>query len=352
MHIQKLKLLNFRSHCNLHMNDIGSFVQIIGPNGSGKTNILEAISLLSPGRGLHQRQFDEMLSTNQSIYKDWSVRADFNDDRHISTGAVVTDAAAKRISYIDGEKVRNQGELLQVLRVIWLTPQMDDLFIAPAASRRRFLDRLTYNFHPEHAANVAKYEYFMRSRLKLLIHGNHNQAWLNQMEGKMAEYALALFEARTKALEIIKATLQEEQRHFISPILQLDNGHHEITLEEITKLLHDNRAMDASRGRSHFGPHKSDLIAIHPAKQLAASQCSTGEQKAMLVALMLSQAKGIKKHCQHPPIVLLDELFTHLDHTVQQHLLEALQGFAAQTWTTSTEYQFGLPDETVLKLGQ
>jgi len=351
MHIKKLKLLNFRSHCDLHVDDIGSFVQIIGPNGSGKTNILEAISLLSPGRGLHSRQFDEMLSTNQTIYKDWSIRADFDDESHISTGAVVKDDSVKRVSYIDGEKVRNQVELLKVLRIIWLTPQMDDLFIAPAAARRRFLDRLTYNFHPEHAANVAKYEYFMRSRLKLLLHDNQNRAWLEQMEGKMAEYAFSLFEARERSLEIIKSILQQEQRHFISPILHLDNGDCEITMEEIIKRLHDNRRLDAARGRSNFGPHKSDLVATHPGKQMSASQCSTGEQKAMLVALMLAQAKGIHKYCQHPPIVLLDELFTHLDHTVQQHLLEALQGFQAQTWTTYTEYQFGLPDETVIRLG-
>lgn len=350
MHIKKLRLLNFRSHQDFLLNDIGALVQIIGPNGSGKTNILEAISLLSPGRGLHQSQFDDILSSSQTTYNDWSVRADFNDDRHIITGALVADKSSKRVSYIDGEKVRNQGELLNVLRIIWLTPQMDDLFLTAAANRRKFLDRLTYNFQPEHATNVIKYDYFMKSRMKLL-RDNGNQLWLNQMEDKMAEYGLLLFKARIEAIRIIQAVLQLGRGDFICPILKLKMEEHDISIEAIKKGLYDSRRLDAARGRSHFGPHKTDMIVVHPDKQRSASQCSTGEQKAMLVAMILAQAKGVHQYCNHRPIVLLDELFSHLDHGVQKSLLEALYEFQAQIWITSTEYQFGLPGETVVNLG-
>jgi DNA replication and repair protein RecF len=349
MHIKKLTLLNFRSHCNLQIDNLSSFIQIIGPNGSGKTNILEAISLLAPGRGLHKGDFSDMLSRNQSIYRDWSVRADIEADCHISTGAIPIDSGSKRVSYINGEKVKNQAELLQVLRIIWLTPQMDDIFISPASNRRRFLDRITYNFHPDHAANSAKYDYFMRSRLKLLMSDSYDKMWLSQLEAKMAQYARSIFELRNSALEIIRSFLASEKSAFISPILHMEEGGDAMDEEDILRALHNNRGMDGLRGRSHFGPHRSDLIAWHPNKNIKASQCSTGEQKAMLVSLMLAQAKGLKKHCNHPPVVLLDELFTHLDLSVQKKLLESLKEFQCQIWSTATEHVFGLDGETVIK---
>lgn len=349
MHIKKLTLLNFRSHCNLQIDDLSSFVQIIGPNGSGKTNVLEAISLLAPGRGLHKGDFSDMLSTNQSIYRDWSVRADIDSDLHISTGAIPVESQSKRVSYINGEKVKNQAELLQVLRIIWLTPQMDDIFISPASNRRKFLDRITYNFHPEHAANSAKYDYFTRSRLKLLMSDSYDKIWLSQLEAKMAQYAKCIFELRNSALEIIKSFLLSEKSAFLSPILHLEESGEGMNEEDILRTLHNNRGIDRLRGRSNFGPHRSDLVAWHPNKNIKASLCSTGEQKAMLVSLMLSQAKALKKHCNHPPVVLLDELFTHLDLSAQQNLLDCLKEFQCQIWSTSTEHIFGLDGETVIK---
>jgi DNA replication and repair protein RecF len=349
MHIKNLQLLNFLSHISLNLTELSSLIQIIGPNGSGKTNILEAISLLAPGRGLHRRHFAELLSYKQSHYTDWLVRAELEDERILATGAVILNSNnIKRVAFIDGDKLINQNELLKIVRIIWLTPQMDDLFLAPAANRRKFLDRLTYNFYPEHAVNVAKYDYYMRSRLKLLLNNYSDQLWLNQLEGKMAEYALLIFQARDNAITLMQAHL--DNNSFSTPIIKLENGLDIITLEAISKKLHDNRRIDSSKGRSHFGPHKTEMITTHADKKIAATCCSTGEQKAMLIALMIAQAKAINNHFLQQPIVLLDELFTHLDHGVQQYVLKALIGVKAQIWSTSTEYQFGTEGETIVRL--
>ena len=349
MHINSLRLLNFRSHCDFQISDIKPFVQIIGPNGSGKTNILESISLLSPGRGFHGRQFDEMLSTHQNIYKEWSVSAELSNDVNIVTGATITNGHVKRVSYIDGEKVRKQWDLLQAIRVIWLTPQMDDLFIAPSVNRRKFIDRITYTFQPEHANNIAKYEHFMRSRLKLLLDGRYDQIWLQQMERKMADYAYTIFNARSQVIQIMQDILKQEQSLFISPDIRLTDCA-EIDIEKINQTLYDNRILDAKKGRTHYGPHKTDLITTHPIKQRPAVQCSTGEQKAMLIAIIIAQARGINQQCHHAPIVLLDEVFTHLDRLVQKNLLDALHSFEAQTWMTATEHDCQMEQETVITL--
>ena len=151
-------------------------------------------------------------------------------------------------------------------------------------------------------------------------------------------------------IALIKDILKQEETLFLTPNVSLETGCDNMDLDNIKKTLHDNRGVDARKGRTNFGPHKTEFIATHPIKQRSAAQCSTGEQKAMLVSLILAQAKGIKHHCEHAPIVLLDEIFTHLDKSVEKNLLNALQGFAAQTWITATEYDNHMDGETVIKL--
>ncbi len=351
--IAKLVLSNFRNYNNLSLELNNSPVVISGPNGSGKTNILEAISFLSPGRGLRNIKLDEadrkLVLNNSTATKiePWAVAAWLQsgaNSAHIGTGRDVSSLANKRIIKIDGNVIRGQGELAGAFSVMWLTPQMDGIFLATASERRKFLDRLVYNFNPEHASLVYSYEYCMRERAKLL-QDNGDKSWLAVLEAKMAEKAVAIAIARNDAVSIIQAAIYNAPSAFPKADLKIEGMVESLVLSspalEVEELLkrqmQGSRANDTRCGRTLIGTHRSDLQVTEISKNMPARLCSTGEQKALLLAIILAEARAKAMWKNNIPVLLLDEVVAHLDIDRRNALFDEFIAMNAQVWMTGTD---------------
>lgn len=336
--ISSLSLTNFRNHAEFQIQGEKKFIVISGNNGVGKTNILEAVSLLSPGRGLRNIKFNE-IPNKAANSNDWSIFTELQESHgahKIGTGFISN--SAKRLFKINGEALQRQQDILEFIRVIWLTPQMDGLFLETPSSRRKFIDRISFNFFPEHASNVMHYQYAMRSRNKLLTDGVMDNIWLTNLEATMVEYGIKISELRTKSIELLSQGIQRIESGFLRPNLNLtptfDNSS---SPEEYKDQLRQNRIKDTKRRGCSIGPHTSDLIATHSEKLMDSSICSTGEQKAMLISLLLAQIWALNEFQNISPIVLLDEIFAHLDDTKKTQLIKEFKNLKAQFWITTTE---------------
>jgi DNA replication and repair protein RecF len=328
--ISRLSLDNFRNHRDALIEAGPGFVLLSGPNGAGKTNVLEAVSLLTPGRGLRQVPIGEMERRDGP--GGFAVAARLEDQTDIGTG---TTAAAP-----DRRQVRVNGapssvnSLSERLAVLWLTPAMDRLFTESAGGRRRFLDRLTLALEPGHAHHAARYEAAMRSRNKLLDENlDADPDWLAALEAQMAEHGAALGQARSQTIEALtKAMARRDDDDFPQAALALegwDGG-------DLGGRLHANRSRDAAAGRTTEGPHRQDLTVTHVGKQEPAARSSTGEQKALLLGLVLAHAELVAERRGAPPILLLDEVAAHLDPGRRAALFDRL-GRRGQVWMTATE---------------
>lgn len=327
--VTRLSLSDFRNHRDALIETRSGFVLLSGPNGAGKTNVLEAVSLLAPGRGLRQVPISEMARSGGP--GGFAVAARLGDDTDIGTGAT-TQAAERRQVRINGAaaSVNSLGERLAVL---WLTPAMDRLFIESAGGRRRFLDRLTLGLEPGHARHAARYEAAMRSRNKLLAEPDPDYDWLAALEAQMAEHGSALGDARARtvtALTEAMAGLPDDD--FPRAALELEGWDG----DDLATLLKASRARDASAGRTTEGPHRQDLVVTHVAKAQPAARGSTGEQKALLLGLVLAHAELVAARRGAPPILLLDEVAAHLDPDRRAALFARLEG-RGQVWMTATE---------------
>ncbi|HET9354016.1 MAG TPA: DNA replication/repair protein RecF [Sphingomicrobium sp.] len=328
--VTRLSLTDFRNHRDALLEAGQGFVLLSGPNGAGKTNVLEAVSLLTPGRGLRQVPIAEMSRSGGP--GGFAVAARLEDDTDIGTGTVAA-APDRRQVRVNGAPaaVNSLGERLAVL---WLTPAMDRLFTESAGGRRRFLDRLTLALEPGHAHHATRYEAAMRSRNKLL--GENLDAdpdWLTALEVQMGEHGRAIGEARRRTV----AALTES----VAALPDDDFPRASLSLEgwqagDLATALHSNRARDASAGRTTDGPHRQDLIVTHVAKNQPASRSSTGEQKALLLGLVLAHAELVAERRGAPPILLLDEVAAHLDPDRRAALFARLDG-RGQVWMTATE---------------
>jgi DNA replication and repair protein RecF len=328
--VTRLSLTDFRNHRDALLEAGQGFVLLSGPNGAGKTNVLEAVSLLTPGRGLRQVPIAEMSRSGGQ--GGFAVAARLEDDTDIGTGTVAA-APDRRQVRVNGAPaaVNSLGERLAVL---WLTPAMDRLFTESAGGRRRFLDRLTLALEPGHAHHATRYEAAMRSRNKLL--GENLDAdpdWLTALEVQMGEHGRAIGEARRRTV----AALTES----VAALPDDDFPRASLSLEgwqagDLATALHSNRARDASAGRTTDGPHRQDLIVTHVAKNQPASRSSTGEQKALLLGLVLAHAELVAERRGAPPILLLDEVAAHLDPDRRAALFARLDG-RGQVWMTATE---------------
>jgi DNA replication and repair protein RecF len=331
--ITRLSLTDFRNHRDAVMAIDDGFILLSGPNGAGKTNVLEAVSLLTPGRGLRQVPIAEM--GRSSGPGGFAVAARLDDGTDIGTGTT-TAAPERRQVRINGTpaSVNSLGEWLAIL---WLTPAMDRLFTESSGGRRRFLDRLTLALEPGHAHHAARYEAAMRSRNKLLgAEASPDSDWLSALEAKMAEHGAILAEARARTVaaltEQIDATPDD---NFPKASLALEGW----AGGDLAASLRANRKRDASAGRTTEGPHRHDLIAVHAAKNQPASRGSTGEQKALLLGLVLAHAELVAKRRGASPILLLDEVAAHLDPARRAALFARLSG-RGQVWMTATEPSF------------
>ncbi len=347
--IHSLKLHNFRCYAQADIDDLSSGLIVLhGPNGAGKTNALEAVSLLSPGRGLRGAKNIEMQcqDTAKGQGTPWAISAKLQTEYGpVQIGTGLDGNTEKRIIRINGENARGQAALAEHLACVWLTPQMDRLFLDSSSHRRRFLDRLVFAFDPGHSGRVTRYENAMRQRSKLLQDGG-DPVWIEGLEAQMAETAVAVAAARLDFVQRLQAACESSNSpHFPLAHLQATGTIEELLaassaleVEDLFKYqLKASRRRDAVTGGAASGPHKSDLVVRYAAKDMAADQCSTGEQKALLIGITLAHAKLISAERGAPPILLLDEVAAHLDETRRGALYELLIDLGGQVWLTGTD---------------
>jgi DNA replication and repair protein RecF len=328
--VVRLTLSDFRNYRDALIEAGDGFVLLSGPNGAGKTNVLEAVSLLTPGRGLRQVAITEMGRSNGA--GGFAVAARLDDQTEIGTGTTAATPERRQVR-INGApaSVNSLGERLAVL---WLTPAMDRLFTESAGGRRRFLDRLTLALEPGHAHHAARYEAAMRSRNKLL--GEHTGAdgtWLAALEVQMAEHGSAISEARRRTVsalgDAIGALPNDDFPRAALALEGWEDGN-------LARTLQASRNRDAAAGRTTEGPHRQDLVVTHVAKAQPAARGSTGEQKALLLGLVLAHSELVAERRGVSPILLLDEVAAHLDPDRRSSLFARLEG-RGQVWMTATE---------------
>jgi DNA replication and repair protein RecF len=327
--INRLSLADFRSYADAVIAPGPGLVVLTGENGAGKTNLLEAVSLLSPGRGLRGATLAEMARIGGP--GGFAVAARLGEFE-IGTGTAAA-APERRLVRVNGAAA-SATSLSEWLSVLWVTPAMDRLFQEGAGGRRRFLDRLVLALEPGHAVHAARYEAAMRARNKLLAEPDPpDEAWLTALEARMAEHGTAIAEARGRTVAALGARLAEAPDGvFARAGLALAGGN-----EDLSWALPQGRARDAAAGRTLAGPHRADLAVTHLGKGQPAERSSTGEQKALLLAVVLAHADLVAERTGRRPILLLDEVAAHLDPRRRAALFERLETGGGQVWMTGTE---------------
>lgn len=329
MPVTRLTLNDFRSYASSSLEPGPGFVLLFGENGAGKTNLLEAVSMLAPGRGLRGAALVEMAREGGT--GGWAVAARLKKAAEIGTGTLES-APERRQVRINGAAAA-VNSLSEWISLLWLTPAMDRLFTASVGERRRFLDRLVLALEPAHAHHASRYEAAMRARNKLLSDERWEEAWLASLEAAMAEHGKALTEARARTIAALDERLEDTPDD--------DFARAAIALEgwgegDLAALLNANRRRDSVAGRATEGPHRQDLAVRHRSKQMPAARSSTGEQKALLLGLILAHAELVADRRGEQPILLLDEVAAHLDPKRRSALFARLEG-RGQVWMTSTE---------------
>jgi len=353
--ITRLVLTDFRNYRSMRLDLDPAPVVLSGPNGAGKTNLLEAMSFLSPGRGLRNARLsdiDRRDGSAEPAASGWAVAATVatgRDPISIGTGRIDSgrDAAGgeRRAIRIDGEPARGQAALAERLGVLWLTPRMDRLFVEGPEGRRRLMDRLVLGLDPAHAARVGRYEQALRERSRLLRDGRHDPAWLAALEDVMAAEGIAVAAARRDAIERLDRVCAAAEGAFPRARVSivgaveawLDRMPALAAEERFRALLAASRTSDALSGGATAGPHRSDLAVVHADKGIAAESASTGEQKALLIAILLAQARLQRTERGEAPLLLLDEVAAHLDAVRRAALFEVLAGLDGQAWITGTD---------------
>ena len=352
--VRQLRLTDFRNYRQLRLDCDIAPVVMVGPNGAGKTNLLEALSFLVPGRGLRRARLDEVCRRTRSeepAPTAWAVAAtlDTPDGRlAIGTGLepAKNDASLpRRVVRIDGRPAASQTALGLHVAAVWLTPQLDRLFLDGAGERRRFLDRLVTALHPEHAGDVAAYENALRQRARLLGEGNRDPHWFTALEDTMARHGVALAANRADTVQRLDAAarlgvgpfpraslaMAGEIDGWIASMAALDAE------DRLRAELAASRLRDAEAGTTSCGPHRSDLGVRHLDLDLPAAEGSTGQQKALLVSIALAHARLVALSRGRPPLLLLDEIAAHLDAERRAGLFDEVMALGVQSWMTGTD---------------
>ena len=349
--LTRLTLTNFRNHIDLRMELSPAPVVLTGLNGSGKTNILEAISLLVPGKGLCRASVTEWQNNAQP--EPWAVVADLEQSEkgalRIATGRdPETPQSERRIVLVDGRPVKSQQALAEHVAMAWITPDMDRVLADGPSARRKFIDRMAYSFDPAHAGRVHRYEKAMRERLRLLRDGVADAVWLSSLEDEMARSGIAIAAARLQLLQQLQTAIADTQSVFPQADLALKGSAEEGVASQPALLVEDSlraalarcRGEDAQSGTCAVGPHRSDLVVVHRLQQCPAALCSTGEQKALLVAMMLAYVRILLRVRGMPPLFLLDDITAHLDRVRREALFEEIRALRVQAWLTGTDEAF------------
>ncbi|MEM7596224.1 MAG: DNA replication/repair protein RecF [Pseudomonadota bacterium] len=335
LYLSHLSLSYFRSHKAARMDGDGRPVAIYGPNGAGKTNILEAVSLFSPGRGLRRAAAADMARRPEAI--GWKLTGHLRSLSQVHEVEIEAQGEGSRQVKIDG-KAASQVALGRIARVLWLIPAMDRLWIEGAEGRRRFLDRMTLSFTPDHAEASLSYEKAMRERNRLLKDQVRDGHWYVALERQMAEAGTAIHQNRVSALYRLQEAQREADTAFPTAELELTLSEGEMPESEadFREALHESRFRDIAAGRTLVGPHRADLYGVYAAKGVPAKDCSTGEQKALLISLILANARALAEDFGAPPLLLLDEVAAHLDATRRAALYDEVCALKAQAWMTGT----------------
>ncbi len=338
--VVRLTLTDFRNYRFLRLETDPRPVVLTGPNGAGKTNVLEALSFLTPGRGLRRARLSE--ATRQGAAS-WGVAATVRrPDGVVEIGTGREAGSERRVVRVDGAAAR-QAALAEAFSAVWLTPPMDRLFQEGAAGRRRFLDRLAFGFAPAHGGHATAYEHALRERARLLRQGRADPAWLGRLEADMAAHGIAMAVARRTTVARLQAA-SAAGGAFPAAALAVAGVEDWLATAEpaaaearLREALAASRRLDAHTGGAAEGPHKSDLKVRHVAKDVPAELCSTGEQKALLVSLVLAQARAQAAERGLAPVLLLDEVAAHLDAERRRALWDELATTAGQSWLTGTD---------------
>ncbi|HEX4411698.1 MAG TPA: DNA replication/repair protein RecF [Xanthobacteraceae bacterium] len=358
MTVLRLTLTNFRNYHAATLTVDAPTVVLVGPNGAGKTNLIEAISFFAPGRGLRRATLEEVAfgegegSGNGAGKVSWAVAAEVEGALGLATlGTGIEQAAdetanAQRKYRIDREPVSSATAFADHMRVLWLVPAMDLLFVGAPSERRRFLDRLVQAVDAEHSSRVSALERALRSRNRLLEDPRPDTQWLNAIEHETAELAVAVASLRIETVSRLEGALKSRTGSAFPPaelaldgwMEQLIRAHPAAEIEERYRaILRENRPRDAAAGRTLDGPHLTDLKVIYAAKNVPAADASTGEQKALLIGLVLAHAKLIAEMTGRAPILLLDEVVAHLDPSRRAALFEELKALNTQVWMTGAD---------------
>ena len=348
--VEKISLFYFRNYETLRLLVNETPVILTGTNGSGKTNLLEAISLLVPGRGLRKASLNDLQ--NRSGADPWGVavelRTEFSQLR-IGTGRdpQQDNEIDRRLVHIDGRNVRGQNALANHVAMAWITPEMDRILAEGASARRKLLDRLSYSFDPSHSGRISRYEKAMRERLRLLREGNADTFWLKSLEDEMAQSGVAIAATRRHMIRQLRTAIDKTGTAFPRADIYL-KGFVEEALEDQPALLVEDtlrtallrtRPDDTQSGTCSIGPHRSDLRVHHIAKNCPAELCSTGEQKALLIAIMIAYVRTLTISRKMTPLLLLDDIIAHLDDFRREALFEEIRDLGVQAWFTGTDQE-------------
>ncbi len=362
--VRQLRLTHFRNYRQLRLDCGAEPVVLVGANGAGKTNLLEALSYLAPGRGLRRARLEDVCCrsrTGEPPADGWAVAAtlDTPDGRvAIGTGLEAGRSEGglpRRVVRIDGRPMQSQTSLGGHVAAVWLTPQLDRLFLDGASERRRFLDRLVTALHPEHAGDVAAYENAMRQRARLLVDGrqggNRDPHWFTALEDTMARHGVALAAARADTVQRLDAAarlgvgpfpraslaMAGEVDGWLATMAAID------VEDRLRRELASSRSRDADAGTTACGPHRSDLAVRHLDLDLPAAEGSTGQQKAVLVSIALAHARLVALARSRPPLLLLDEIAAHLDAERRLALFDEVVALGVQSWMTGTDAELFAP---------
>lgn len=335
MALDRITLTDFRNHTATELEKTARFNLLVGENGAGKTNILEALSLLAPGRGLRRAALADMVRNGSET--GFGIGASLaQEDEAVRLGTYSESASpGRRRVRINGAE-SSAAALGEWLAVTWLTPAMDGLFTGPAGDRRRYMDRLALALEPGHASHAARYEAALRERNRLLSDMREPEgAWLDAIEAQMVQHGSALMQGRARLVETLAVRLAEMPAEpFARPAITYAPSAPDHA-DGLSQALYDNRKRDRAAQRTLLGPHRDELDVVHAAKRVPAAQSSTGEQKAMLVAMTLAHA-GLAAQGR-AGLLLLDEVAAHLDPVRRAALFDQLRGSGAQVWMTGTE---------------
>jgi DNA replication and repair protein RecF len=353
--VRQLRLTDFRNYRQLRLDCGAEPVVLVGPNGSGKTNLIEALSFLAPGRGLRRARLDEVARRPEA--SSWAVAATLDTpEGRLAIGTGLEPARGeggvpRRVVRIDGRPASSQTALGLHVAAVWLTPQLDRLFLDGTSERRRFVDRLVTALHPQHAGDVAAYENALRQRARLLGEGNRDPHWFTVLEDTMARHGVALAANRADTVQRLDAAarlgvgpfpraalaMTGEVDGWIASMAAIDAE------DRLRAGLSASRLRDAEAGTTSVGPHRSDLAVRHLDLDLPAAEGSTGQQKALLVSIALAHARLVTLSRGRPPLLLLDEIAAHLDSERRAALFEEVVALGVQSWMTGTDAELFRP---------